>query len=184
MSLSAGRSQGRSSVSHPAIVHTELLLLALVTGALPVTWVCRRLDISAPLVLVVCGIGASCIPGVETVQYDPNVVLFAVLTPLLYSSALESSFLGIRQNLRPLALFAVGRPCSSACAVGIVAWYVVPGLTLPAALVLGAVVAPPDAVSALSIGRRLGLPRRLMTIIGGGGPVNDPPPLPLFPLFV
>lgn len=85
-----GRSQGRSSLSHPARVHTELLLLALVVGALAVTWVCRRLDISAPLVLVVVGIAASFIPGVETVQFDPNVVLFAVLTPLLYSSALES----------------------------------------------------------------------------------------------
>ena len=98
----------RSSVSHPAIVHTELLLLALVVGSLAVTWVCRRFDVSAPLVLVVVGIAASFIPGVETVQFDPNVVLFAVLTPLLYSSALESSFLGIRQNLRPIGLLAVG----------------------------------------------------------------------------
>ena len=171
-------------MSHPAIVHTELLLLALVTGSLAVTWVCRRLDISAPLVLVVVGIAASFIPGVETVQFDPNVVLFAVLTPLLYSSALESSFLGIRQNLRPIGLLAVGLPVFSAFAVGIVAWYVVPGLTLPAALVLGAVVAPPDAVSALSIGRRLGLPRRLMTIIGGESLVNDATALTLFRVFV
>ena len=104
-------------MSHPAIVHTELLLLALVTGSLAVTWVCRRLDISAPLVLVVVGIAASFIPGVETVQFDPNVVLFAVLTPLLYSSALESSFLGIRQNLRPIGLLAVGLPVFSAFAV-------------------------------------------------------------------
>ena len=171
-------------MSHPAIVHTELLLLALVVGALAVTWVCRRFDISAPLVLVVVGIAASFIPGVETVQFDPNVVLFAVLTPLLYSSALESSFLGIRQNLRPIGLLAVGLPVFSAFAVGVVAWYVVPGLTLPAALVLGAVVAPPDAVSALSIGRRLGLPRRLMTIIGGESLVNDATALTLFRVFV
>src|SRR4051795_1223837 len=184
MSLSAGRSQGRSSVSHPAIVHTELLLLALVTGALAVTWVCRRLDISAPLVLVVAGIAASFIPGVETVQFDPNVVLFAVLTPLLYSSALESSFLGIRQNLRPIGLLAVGLPVFSAFAVGIVAWWLVPGLTLPAALVLGAVVAPPDAVSALSVGRRLGLPRRVMTILGGESLINDATALTLFRVFI
>jgi Na+/H+ antiporter len=171
-------------VSHPAIVHTELLLLALVTGSLAVTWVCRRLDISAPLLLVVVGIAASFIPGVETVQFDPNLVLFAVLTPLLYSAALESSFLGIRQNLRPIGLLAVGLPVFSAFAVGLVAWWVVPGLSLPAALVLGAVVAPPDAVSALSIGRRLGLPRRLMTIIGGESLVNDATALTLFRVFI
>ena len=179
-----GRSQRQSSVSHPAIVHTELLLLALVTGSLAVTWVCRRFDISAPLVLVVVGIAASFIPGVETVQFDPDIVLFAVLTPLLYSAALESSFLGIRQNLRPIGLLAVGLPVFSAFAVGLVAWWVVPGLTLPAALVLGAVVAPPDAVSALSIGRRLGLPRRLMTIIGGESLVNDATALTLFRVFI
>jgi hypothetical protein len=171
-------------VSHPAIVHTELLLLALVVGALAVTWVCRRLDVPAPLVLVVVGIAASFIPGVETVQFDPNIVLFVVLTPLLYSSALESSFLGIRQNLRPIGLLAVGLPVFTAVAVGLVAWQVVPGLSLAAALVLGAVVAPPDAVSALSIGRRLGLPRRLMTIVGGESLVNDATALTLFRVFV
>lgn len=165
-------------------MHTELLLLALVVGALAVTWVCRRLDVSAPLVLVVVGIAASFIPGVESVQFDPNVVLFVVLTPLLYSSALESSFLGIRQNLRPIGLLAVGLPVFSAVAVGLVAWQVVPGLSLAAALVLGAVVAPTDAVSALSIGRRLGLPRRIMTILGGESLGNDATALTLFRVFV
>nr|MBA3907975.1 cation:proton antiporter [Pseudonocardiales bacterium] len=154
-------------------MHTELLLLALVVGALAVTWICRRLDVSAPLVLVVVGIAASFLPGVEAVQFDPNVVLLVVLTPLLYSAALESSYLGIRQNMRPIGLLAVGLPVFSAVVVGLVAWWVVPGLGLAAALVLGAVVAPPDAVSALSIGRRLGLPRRIMTILGGESLVND-----------
>jgi Na+/H+ antiporter len=171
-------------VSHPAIVHTELLLLALVVGALAVTWICRRLDVSAPLVLVVVGIGASFLPGVEAVQFDPNVVLLVVLTPLLYSAALESSYLGIRQNIRPIGLLAVGLPVFSALVVGLVAWWLVPGLGLAAALVLGAVVAPPDAVSALSIGRRLGLPRRVMTILGGESLVNDATSLTMFRVFI
>ena len=165
-------------------MHTELLLLALVVGALAVTWICRRLDVSAPLVLVVVGIGASFLPGVEAVQFDPNVVLLVVLTPLLYSAALESSYLGIRQNIRPIGLLAVGLPVFSALVVGLVAWWLVPGLALAAALVLGAVVAPPDAVSALSIGRRLGLPRRIMTILGGESLVNDATSLTLFRVFV
>ncbi|MDT7555101.1 MAG: monovalent cation/hydrogen antiporter [Pseudonocardiales bacterium] len=165
-------------------MHTELLLLALVVGALAVTWICRRLDVSAPLVLVVVGIGASFLPGVEAVQFDPNVVLLVVLTPLLYSAALESSYLGIRQNIRPIGLLAVGLPVFSALVVGLVAWWLVPGLGLAAALVLGAVVAPPDAVSALSIGRRLGLPRRVMTILGGESLVNDATALTMFRVFV
>lgn len=165
-------------------MHIELLLLALVAGALAVTWVCRRLDLPAPLVLVAVGIGASFLPGVEAVEFDPNVVLLVVLTPLLYSAALESSYLGIRQNFRPIAQLAVGLPVFSTAVVGLAAWWVVPGLSLPAALVVGAVVAPPDAVSALSIGRRLGLPRRIMTILGGESLVNDATALTLFRVFV
>ncbi len=165
-------------------MNIELTLLLLVVGALAVTWLCRRLDVSAPLVLVVVGIAASFLPGVEAVEFDPDIVLLVVLTPLLYSAALESSYMGIRANVRPIGLLAVGLPVFSAAAVGLVAWWVVPGLSLPAALVLGAVVAPPDAVSALSIGRRLGLPRRVMTILGGESLVNDATALTLFRVFV
>jgi len=165
-------------------MNIELTLLLLVVGALAVTWLCRRLDVSAPLVLMVVGIAASFLPGVEAVEFDPDIVLLVVLTPLLYSAALESSYLGIRANKRPIGLLAVGLPVFSAVAVGLVAWWVVPGLSLPAALVLGAVVAPPDAVSALSIGRRLGLPRRVMTILGGESLVNDATALTLFRVFI
>lgn len=165
-------------------MNIELTLLLLVVGALAVTWICRRLDVPAPLVLVVVGIAASFLPGVEAVEFDPEIVLLVVLTPLLYSAALESSYMGIRANVRPIGLLAIGLPVFSAVAVGLVAWWVVPGLSLPAALVLGAVVAPPDAVSALSIGRRLGLPRRMMTILGGESLVNDATALTLFRVFV
>jgi Na+/H+ antiporter len=165
-------------------VNTELSLVALVVAALAITWLCRRLDISAPLVLVVAGIAASFLPGVEAIQFDPDIVLLVVLTPLLYSAALESSYLGIRANRRQIGLLAVGLPAFSAVVVGLVAWRVVPGLSLPAALVLGAVVAPPDAVSALAVGRRLGLPRRTMTILGGESLANDATALTLFRVFV
>jgi CPA1 family monovalent cation:H+ antiporter len=164
-------------------VHTELTLLALILGSLAVTWVCRRLDVSAPLVLVVVGIAASFLPGVDAVALEPDVVLLVVLVPLLYSAALESSYLDIRANRRPIGLLAVGLVAFTAFTVGFVAWWVVPGLSLAAALVLGAVVAPPDAVSALAVGRRLGLPRRLMTILGGESLINDATALTLFRVF-
>jgi Na+/H+ antiporter len=165
-------------------VHTELTLLALVLGSLAITAVCRRCDVSAPLVLVVAGIAASFLPGDEAVELNPDVVLLVVLTPLLYSAALESSYLDIRANIRPIGLLAVGLVAFTTVVVGLVAWWAVPGLSLPAALVLGAVVAPPDAVSAIAVGRRLGLPRRVMTILGGESLVNDATALTLFRVFV
>ncbi|MCX6462656.1 MAG: Na+/H+ antiporter, partial [Pseudonocardiales bacterium] len=77
-------------------MHVELTLLVLVLGALAITAVCRRFDVSAPLVLVVAGIAASFLPGIEGLEIEPDIVLLVVLTPLLYSAALESSYLGIR----------------------------------------------------------------------------------------
>jgi len=140
-------------------VSTELTLIALVLGSLAVTALCRRYGLPAPLVLVVAGLLASLAPGVVEVTFDPNVVMLLVLTPLLYSAGLGSSYAGIRANLRPIGLLAIGLVAFTTVVVGFVAWWVVPGLTLPAGLVLGAIVAPPDAVSALTVGRRLGLPR-------------------------
>lgn len=165
-------------------MNLELAVLALVLGSLAVTAVCRRLGVSAPLVLVVAGLAASTIPGVVEVTFDPQVVLLLVLTPLLYSAALDSSYLGIRANKRPIGLLAVGLVAFTAVVVGVVAWWLIPGVTLAAGLVLGAVVAPPDAVSALAVGRRLNLPRRTMTILGGESLINDATALTLFRVFL
>ncbi|MGH3694586.1 MAG: Na+/H+ antiporter [Pseudonocardiaceae bacterium] len=148
-------------------------LILLVLGALAVTAVSRRLRLPAPLTLVVAGLAVSAIPGVPNYELDPDLVLYAILPPLLYSAALDSSTIQIRANIRAITLLAVGLVLFSIACVGLVAWWLVPGLPLPAALVLGAVVAPPDAVAAVAIGRRLGLPRRVMTVLAGESLFND-----------
>jgi monovalent cation/hydrogen antiporter len=159
-------------------------LIALVLGSLAVTAVCRRFRSSPTLVLVVVGIAVSFIPGIPDFGLDPDVVLLGVLTPLLYSAALDSSYLGFRANLRPISLLAVGLVIFSTAVIGLAAWWLIPGLPLPAALVLGAVVAPPDAVAAIAVGRRLGLPRRVMTVLAGESLVNDATALTLFRVAV
>ncbi|MDQ2789484.1 MAG: Na+/H+ antiporter [Pseudonocardiales bacterium] len=148
-------------------------LILLVLSALAVTAVSRRLRLPAPLTLVVAGLAISAIPGVPDYQLDPDLILYAILPPLLYSAALDSSAIQIRANIRPIALLAVGLVLFSTACVGLVAWWLVPGLPLGAALALAAVVAPPDAVAAVSIGRRLGLPRRVMTVLTGESLFND-----------
>jgi CPA1 family monovalent cation:H+ antiporter len=148
-------------------------LILLVLGALLVTAASRRLRVPAPLTLVVAGLAISQIPGVPIYQLDPDLVLYGILPPLLYSAALDSSAIQIKANLRPIALLAVGLVLFSIGCVGLVAWWLVPGLPLPSALALAAVVAPPDAVAAVAIGRRLGLPRRVMTLLTGESLFND-----------
>ena len=148
-------------------------LILLVLGALAVTAVSRRLRLPAPLTLVVAGLAISAIPGIPDYQLDPKLVLYGIIPPLLYSAALDSSTIQIRADIRAIALLAVGLVLFSTGCIGLVAWWLVPGLPLGAALALAAVVAPPDAVAAVSIGRRLGLPRRVMTVLAGEGLFND-----------
>jgi CPA1 family monovalent cation:H+ antiporter len=148
-------------------------VLALVAAAAAVAGLARRLNWSAPLLAVLAGLVASQLPGIPTVRIEPDVVLTLILPPLLFSAALDSSYLNFRRNLRPIGLLSVGLVLFTALVVGGVMYAVVPELTLPAAITLGAIVAPPDAVASTAIGRRIGLPRRLVVILAGESLVND-----------
>ncbi len=148
-------------------------LFVLVLAASVVAGVARRLALPPAIVLVVAGVVASFVPGVPSFTLDPEVVLLLFLPPLLYAATLDSSYLGFRSNLRPIGLLSIGLVLFSTLAVGWVAYALVPGLPLAAAFTLGAIVAPPDAVAAMAIARRVGLPRRLVTILGGESLVND-----------
>jgi monovalent cation/hydrogen antiporter len=148
-------------------------LLAVLVVSVLLAAVARRYDVSAPLALVVAGLAASVIPGFGDIRLEPELVLYVILPPLLWSAGLESSYVALRRNIRPIGLLAVGLPLATTFAVGVVAYHTVPELTIAAALTLGAIVAPPDAVSATAIGRRLGLPRRMMTLLGGESLLND-----------
>ena len=148
-------------------------LLTVLVAAVLLSAVARKFNLSSPLALVVAGLLVGLIPGVPAVDLDPDLVLFVVLPPLLWSAGLESSYLNMRRNIRAIGLLAVGLPLATTFAVGFVAFRTVPDLTVAGALTLGAIVAPPDAVSATAIGRRLGLPRRMMTLLGGESLLND-----------
>ncbi|MFF0159324.1 Na+/H+ antiporter [Streptomyces sp. NPDC005263] len=148
-------------------------LLLLVAGSAVVAAAARRTPVPAPLLLVAAGLAVSYVPGVPGYTLDPHVVLPLVLPPLLYTSAADSSYLDLRAQLRPVALLSVGYVLFATFAVGWAAYLIVPDLPLTAALVLGAVVAPPDAVAATAVARRVGLPSRITTILQGESLVND-----------
>ncbi len=148
------------------------LLATLMAGVL-LAALARRYRLSAPLVLVAAGLAVGLIPGIPEITLRPDLVLFVILPPLLWSAGLESSYINMRRNVRPISALAIGLPLATTFAVGMVAYSTVPALTLAASFTFGAVVAPPDAVSATAVGRRLGLPRRLMTLLGGESLLND-----------
>ncbi|WP_084960517.1 Na+/H+ antiporter [Thermoactinospora rubra] len=151
---------------------TGLSLLLLAAGALGVAALSRRLGWPAPLLLVLAGMLASPLfPGRFTLE--PEIVLLVFLPPLLYSAALDSSYLRLRDVKRPVALLSVGLVLFTMLVVGWVVHLLVPSLPLAAAFALGAIVAPPDAVAAVAVARRLGLPRRIVTILVGESLFND-----------
>ncbi|WP_262055744.1 Na+/H+ antiporter [Streptomyces sp. STR69] len=148
-------------------------LLLLVAGSAVVAAAARRTPVPAPLLLVAVGLAVSYVPGVPDYTLDPDVVLPLLLPPLLYTSATDSSYLDLRAQVRPVALLSVGYVLFATFVVGWAAYVIVPGLPLTAALVLGAVVAPPDAVAATAVARRVGLPSRITTILQGESLLND-----------
>lgn len=147
--------------------------MALVVAVLAVTAAARRLDWSPPLCLIVVGVVVSYIPGVPDYHLDPEVVLLGLLPPLLYATAIRTSLVDFRALRGPIALLSVGLVAFSTIAVGVVTWLVVPGLSLAAGLALGAIVAPPDAVAATAVARRVGMPRKLVRLLEGESLVND-----------
>ncbi len=154
-------------------MHVALSLSALAVVVIAVAALCRRFDLPAPIVLVALGAGASFLPFVPEVHLTSEVVLVGLLPPLLYAAALQTSLVDFNANRRAILLLSIGLVAFTTVGVAVVAYYVIPDVTWPAAFALGAVVAPPDAVSATAIARRIGIPRRIVTILEGESLLND-----------
>jgi CPA1 family monovalent cation:H+ antiporter len=154
-------------------MHIALVVLGLVTVVGFVAAGARRIGASEPLLLVVVGVVLSFVPGVPHIELEPDLVLVGLLPPLLYAAAIRTSLVDFRTNKRPIVLLSVGLVAFSTVAVGLVTYWTLPGISLAAALALGAVIAPPDAVAATTVVKRVGIPRRLESILEGESLLND-----------
>jgi len=154
-------------------VEIALLLVAIAVTVLAVTAISGRSGIAAPIPLILVGWTGSYLPGVPTIHLEPEVVLLGLLPPLLYAAALGTSLVDFNANRRPILLLSVGLVAFTTVGVALVVHAILPEVGWPAAFAIGAVVAPPDAVAATAIGRRIGLPRRIVTILEGESLLND-----------
>jgi monovalent cation/hydrogen antiporter len=144
-------------------------LMAIVVAAV----LSRRTGIATPLVLLVLGIALSLVPGTPDFALDPDWILLGALPPLLYATAVQVPVLDLRRSIGMITWLSVTLVVVSALAVGAVVHLVVPDVSFAAGVALGAVVSPTDAVAATAIGKRLGLPHRLMTVLEGESLFND-----------
>lgn len=153
-------------------METALGLLALAAVVGVVSALARRAGLSAPLLLTLVGVVGSFLPFVPEIELDAELVLVGLLPPLLYAAAIRTSLLDFRANRRSIGLLSVGLVVFTTVGVGLVTWWLLP-VPLAAGMALGAVVAPPDAVAATAVARRVGMPRRVVSILEGESLVND-----------
>lgn len=143
---------------------TALIVLAQVVS--------EKSSIPAAALLTVAGLAVST-SSLPDIVLDPELVLTLVIPPLLYSAALNSSLVAIRRNVWTILSLSVALVVVTASIVGVGLALLIPGATLAAGMALGAAVAPPDPVAALAVGRRAGIPPKLITLIEGEGLLND-----------
>src|SRR5712692_4550624 len=165
-------------------VHEQLLLMGLLLAVAAMLVTAPLLRIPYPIFLVLGGLALGFMPGIPTLQLPPDVVLIAVLPPLLYASAFFTSLRDLRANARPIGMLAIGLVIATMTVVAVVAHAAVDKMSWSAAFVLGAIVSPTDPIAATAIMRRLGVPRRIVTVVEGEALVNDGTALVLYRVAV
>jgi monovalent cation/hydrogen antiporter len=163
-----------------APVHVLELVLLLLAAAVVLALAARRLHVPPAAAFVLGGIVLALTPGPPQVELDPELTLFLFLPPLLHSSAWVTVWRDFRANLRPILLLAIGAVAFTTASVGWLLKELAPQLPWAACFTFGAIVSPPDAVSAGAILQRLRIPRRLLTVLEGESLVNDASALVLY----
>src|SRR6267378_4595712 len=153
-----------------------LILLAVLAGT---ALLARRTNVAPAILLLLAGIALAFVPGMPSLELPPELVLLLVLPPLIYSASVAMSWREFRFNLRVIILLAVGCVIFTAFMVAAATHYLI-GLPWGVGFLLGAIVAPPDVVAPLAIARKLGLPRRILTVLEGEGLANDATALILY----
>ncbi len=154
-------------------MHDVALLVVLVVAVVAISRLAVALRVPAAVLLVLAGLTVGALPWVPAVEIDPDVVLFVLLPPLLFAAALGASYVGLRQVRGAVLLLAVGLVLFTSAAVALAIMPLLPGITLAAAVAVGAIVAPPDAVAATAVARRTGMPRQTVTILEGESLFDD-----------
>ncbi|WP_079032124.1 cation:proton antiporter domain-containing protein [Streptomyces specialis] len=160
------------------------LLFVLLFGAVLTVPLGERLSLPPPVLMTVAGILVAFLPFVPEVDLPPEYILPLVLPPVLYAAVQRTSWRQFTANVRPILLLAVALVFVTTAAVAVVAQAAVPGLPLAPAIALGALVAPPDPVAATAVAGRLGLPRRMVSILEGEGLFNDVTAITLYHVAV
>lgn len=165
----------------PMLHGTEIILVLLFMMAL-ISLLARRTTIPSPIMMTLAGLGCSMLPFIPEIRLNPEQVFLLFLPPLLYTSGTSTSWRDFRMHMRAIVTLATGLVVATSIAIATAAMYTIPGMTWPMALLLGAIISPPDAVAVTAIAKRLNLPKRIVVILEGESLMNDATSLVLFKL--
>src|SRR5918998_3079945 len=160
------------------------IVVAMLLGGAALAAVARRFGAPYPALVALAGAALALIPGVPTLVLDPELALTLFIAPVLVDAAYDASPRDLRANWRLVAGLALGAVALTIAVVAVVARLLVPGMPWPAAIALGAIVAPPDAAAATTVLKALRPPHRLLTILEGESLFNDASALLIYRLAV
>jgi monovalent cation/hydrogen antiporter len=161
-------------------VQTFELVIALLLAVFALHWIAARLNLPPAAALLIGGGGLAFAPGLPVIQLDPELVLVLFLPPLLMDGAYFTAVAAFRRHIIGILSLAVGAVLFTTLVVGCAVHWILPSLPWAACFALGAIVSPPDAVSARAVLQHVKLPRRLSTLLEGESLLNDASGLVLF----
>jgi Na+/H+ antiporter len=168
----------RSAPMHP--IDLFELILALLAVVVALHWAAKRLGLPPSIAMLIGGGALAFLSGLPPVELDPELALVLFLPPLVMDGAYYTALGRFRRHLKGILSLAVGAVVFTTFAVGLVVHWLVPALPWAACFALGAIVAPPDAISARAVLHRVKLPRRLSALLEGESLLNDATGLILF----
>ncbi|MGP9695426.1 cation:proton antiporter [Brachybacterium sp. AOP25-B2-12] len=159
---------------------TIALVVAMLAGTVACVALGERLRLPYPVLMLVFSGLVAFVPGLPHLTVDPEVILPLFLPPLLFATAQHTSWGVFRTRWRSLLILALGLTAVTAFAVAGLSWLLIPGIAFPLALMLGAMVAPPDPVAVEAVSEPAKMPRRLLTVLQTEGLFNDAVAIVLF----
>ncbi len=160
-----------------SFIELSIFLLFLATISVPIA---ARSHLPFEIFLVAASAIISLIPSLPQIQISPNIVFNFILPPIIFSAAYFFSWQDFKFNFRPISLLSFGLTIFTAIAVAFITQALIPGFTWQEGFVLGAIVSPTDATSAVAVIKKLGVQRRVITILEGESMINDATALILF----
>lgn len=165
-------------------MHEVEIVLGLLLVVSVLVLLSEKIKLPYPILLVVGGLAIGFMPGLPRIEVEPELIFLLFLPPIIQSAAYQTSIRDFKANFRSIMQLAVGLPIVTTIGVAVVAHFLIEGFGWAESFVLGAIVSPPDAVSATVIGRAVNLPKRIVTILEGESLLNDATALVAYRLAV